>query len=82
MEKISITVRVPALDSTYDFIVPSNMAVRDAQQLMMKILNSEYGISDSTSDLMLFDRDDATVLRMECSFSQLGIGDGAKLVLM
>ena len=82
MEKISITVRVPALDNTYDFIVPSNMAVRDVQQLMMKILNSEYGISDSTSDLTLFDRDDATVLRMECSLSQLGIGDGAKLVLM
>lgn len=82
MEKISITVRVPVLDSTYDFIVPSNMAVRDVQQLMMKILNSEFGISDSTSDLTLFDRDDATVLRMECSLSQLGIGDGAKLVLM
>ena len=82
MEKISITVRVPALDNTYDFIVPSNMAVRDVQQLMMKILNSEFGISDSTSDLTLFDRDDATVLRMECSLSQLGIGDGAKLVLM
>ncbi|MBR3722527.1 MAG: hypothetical protein IKN12_07140 [Selenomonadaceae bacterium] len=82
MEKISVSVRVPALDNTYDFIVPSNMAVRDVEQLMMKILSSEYGISESVADLTLFDREDATVLRMECSLSQLGIGDGAKLVLM
>lgn len=82
MEKISVSVRVPALDNTYDFIVPSNMAVRDVEQLMMKILSSEYGISESIADLTLFDREDATVLRMECSLSQLGIGDGAKLVLM
>jgi len=25
MEKISITVKIPALDSTYDFIVPNNI---------------------------------------------------------
>ncbi len=82
MEKISITVRVPALGNTFDFIVPANMAVKDVQQLMMKILSSEYGISDSVSDLLLFDYEDATVLRLECSLTQLGIGDGAKLVLM
>ena len=28
MEKISITVKIPALDSTYDFIVPNNMSVK------------------------------------------------------
>lgn len=82
MEKISITVRVPALDNTYDFLVPSNMAVRNVQQLIMKILSSEYGISDNISDLTLFDYEDATVLRTECSLSQLGLSDGAKLVLL
>lgn len=73
---------MPALDSTYDFIVPCNMAVRDVQLLIMKIIISEYGISDSLKNLVLFDQEDATVLRMECSFSQLGISDGAKLVLL
>ena len=47
MEKISITVKIPALDSTYDFIVPNNMSVKNAQNLMIRILNSEYGISDT-----------------------------------
>lgn len=82
MEKISITVKIPALDSTYDFIVPNNMSVENAQNLMIKILNSEYGISDKCTDVMLFDTSDSTALRRECSFAQLGISDGAKLLLI
>ena len=73
MEKISITVKIPALDSTYDFIVPNNMSVKNAQNLMIRILNSEYGISDKSADAMLFDTSDNTALRLECSFAQLGI---------
>lgn len=82
MEKISITVKIPALDGTYDFIVPNNMSIRDAQNLMIRILNSEYGVSDKSTDIMLFDMNDETALRLECSFAQLGISDGAKLLLI
>lgn len=82
MEKICISVKIPALDSTYNFIVPDNMSVRDAQGLMIKILHSEYGISDRSADTMLFDMGDNTALRLECSFAQLGISDGAKLLLI
>ncbi len=82
MEKISITVKIPALDSTYDFIVPDNMSIRNAQNLMIRILNSEYGISDVNTDVMLFDLNDNAALRLECSFAQLGISDGAKLLMI
>lgn len=82
MEKISITVEIPALSGTYDFIVPCNMSIRNAQNLMIRILNSEYGISDQSGDVMLFDKEDNKALRMECSFAQLGISDGAKLLLI
>lgn len=82
MEKISITVKIPALDNTYDFIVPNNMSVRNAQNLIIRILNSEYGVSSKNSDAMLFDMSDRTALRLECSFAQLGISDGAKLILI
>ena len=44
MEKISVTVEIPALNSTYDFVVPGNMSIRNAQNLMIRILNSEYGL--------------------------------------
>lgn len=82
MEKISVTVKIPALGSTYDFIVPSNMSIRNAQNLMIRILNSEFGISDVNTDVMLFDLADNAALRLECSFAQLGISDGAKLVMV
>lgn len=82
MEKISVTVRVPALDSTFDFLVPSNMAVCEVQKLMIRILNSEYNVSNSIENLVLFDKETATVLRSECSFGQLCIGDGSKLILI
>lgn len=82
MEKISITVKIPALGSTYDFIVPNNMSIRNAQNLMIRILNSEYGISDKTTDVVLVDMNDQQALRLECSFAQLGISDGAKLLLI
>ena len=31
---------------------------------------------------MLFDTEDNLALRLECSFAQLGISDGAKLLLI
>lgn len=82
MEKISITVKIPALGNTYNFIVPNNMSIRNAQNLMIRILNSEYGISDVNTDVMLFDLNDNAALRLECSFAQLGISDGAKLLMV
>ncbi|MCI8308420.1 MAG: hypothetical protein HFH14_10285 [Lachnospiraceae bacterium] len=82
MEKVSVTVRAPALHGSYDFIVPDNMAVRDVQNLMVKILESEYGVSGKSDDFMLLDMSDGEVLRLECSFKQLGISDGARLMLV
>lgn len=82
MEKISITVEVPALNATHDFIVPNNMSVRNAKNLMVRILSSEYGISDDGSDTMLFDKEDNKALRLECSFAQNDISDGAKLLMI
>lgn len=82
MGKISVTVIIPALNHTYEFMVPNNMSVRDVQQLMIRILSSEYGISDRNTDVMIFDMEDGNVLRLECSFAQLGISDGAKLLMI
>lgn len=82
MEKLSLTVRIPALDGSYDFIVPSTMSVNDALELMLRILNSEFGVSDRNVDVMLFDEADGSSLRPECSFAQLGVPDGAKLLMI
>ncbi len=82
MRKIPVTVRIPAINGDYDFLIPDNMSVLDAEKLMIRILSSEYGLSDNSSDLLLIDMKDGKSLRTECSFSQLGIVDGAKLMLL
>lgn len=82
MRKIPVTVRIPAIHGNYEFLIPDNMSVADAQKLMVRILNSEYGIADNSSDLILIDEKDGKSLRPECSVSQLGITDGAKLILL
>ena len=82
MEKISVAVEIPALNGSYDFVVPSSMSVQNAQNLMIRILDSEYGVSGKSTDAMLFDKNDGKALRMECSFAQLNISDGARLLLI
>ena len=82
MEKISININIPAIGNRYEFLVPDSMSIQDAQNLIIRILSSEYGISKNNTDLMLFDLKDNLALRLECSFSQLGISDGARLLLI
>lgn len=82
MEKVSVTVRIPALEGTYEFVVPNDMAIRNVQMLMIRILNSEYGVKENFSDAILFDMDDLKALNVDCSFEQLNIVDGAKLLLV
>lgn len=82
MEKIAVTVKIPALDNVYEFLVPNCMPVKNVLSLMVRIISSEYGILDTSDGLMLFDMSDHTALPSECSFEQLGICDGAKLLMI
>ena len=81
MKKIPVSVHIPAMRGTYEFLIPDSMSVADVQKLMVRILSSEYGVVENSSDLLLVDEKDGKSLRAECSLSQLGITDGAKLVL-
>ena len=54
----------------------------ECADLMIRILDSEYGVSGKSTDAMLFDKNDGKALRMECSFAQLNISDGARLLLI
>lgn len=82
MDKVAVTVRIPALDNKFEFIVPNSMPVNNVLNLMIRILKSEYGISDSSNGVMLFDMSDQTALPPECTFAQLDICDGAKLLMI
>jgi len=82
MTKISVSVNVPAIGHSHEFLIPKTMAVRNVIQLMVSILASEYGVSNSISDITLIDESDGKALKAEFSFSQLGVSDGTKLILI
>jgi len=82
MKKLSVSVDIPAIGARHDFLIPSSMAIKNVIELMLKVLASEYGISDDISDLTLIGKEDARMLEDEYNFSQLGIADGAKLIMI
>jgi hypothetical protein len=81
MGKITIMVRIPALDEKYEFAVPESMSVMNGVKLMIRILNQEYGVTFGLANVILIDMADGLALRPECSFRQQGIVDGANLML-
>ncbi len=81
-DKIFITVRIPALGGVYNFAVPQNMLVEDAKKLMIRILSSEYGISDNIEDVNLFDTKDGKMLDVHNSFLIQCITSGTELMLV
>ena len=82
MEKISLSIRIPALDIDHDFIIPSTMSIMDVRQLIVNILVSEYGIKKQVNEISLIDMVDGKALRLDASLDQQGVGDGAKLILL
>ena len=54
----------------------------DVRQLVADILFSEYSVKNLVSNIVFIDKSDGKALRMDASFAQMGIGDGAKLVLL
>ena len=80
MKKIPITIWVPALSGTYDFLVPDTLAAQEVQQLAARLLDAEFRLPEERAPT-LFDLSDGRALRPECSFAQLGSSAGAKLAL-
>lgn len=79
--QISLRVWVPAVRRTHDFLVPPAMSASKAAVLMIAALSEEYGVSKSSRGAALFDRSDGTMLRGDCSLTQMGISNGAELIL-
>ncbi|MGM9583453.1 MAG: hypothetical protein ACI3WU_07030 [Phascolarctobacterium sp.] len=82
MDKLTVSIRIPALDVTHDFMVPSTMKIVDVRQLVVDILSSEYGVKKSDTDITFVDHKDGRHLSMDVNLDQLGIGDGASLIML
>lgn len=83
-ETLAVNVLVAPLNTEHCFIVPGNMAVGIAVELMIQILSDEYlginPVSPGKSRLVL--RNSGKVLDYACSFKQLSITQGESLVLV
>ncbi|WP_105614145.1 hypothetical protein [Vallitalea okinawensis] len=81
--KISLTVDVPSLGSSFDFLVPESMDVHKIIKLIAKVLYEEYrGIKFEIQELMLINTATNLVLNKEISCKHLGIVNGSKLILI
>jgi len=83
MKKLSINVIVPAVGDEMEFQIPEVMRVDTALRLISRIIVDTYpGINVAPAQLTLVRLSDLHALRHDCSFAQMDILDGTRMLLM
>ena len=84
VEKVSINVKVVSLHTEHNFLIPWEMGVKDATQLIVQTLQEEYpSVKHSATDVhLLMQLSSGKILDAGCSFKQLGIIQGESLLLI
>ena len=83
VETLSLNVSIPSINVTHNFIVPTDMSVETAINLMMQTLSEEYpGVHRSMlKGNALIQKKSGKVLADGCSFKQLRMMQGEDLLL-
>lgn len=81
VEKISVHVRVIALNVEHNYLIPQHMCVAEAVELIYKTLLEEYPGIKQANDVKgsLVQCSTGLMLSPGCSFLQLGIHQGERL---
>ncbi|MBQ7016911.1 MAG: hypothetical protein IKL38_09005 [Firmicutes bacterium] len=81
VEKISVHVRVSALNVEHNYLIPQHMSVMEAAELIQKTLLEEYPGIKQVSSIRgaLIQQSTGLVLDPGCNFKQLGIHQGERL---
>jgi len=80
---IALRVKIPGLGTTHDFLIPQDMLVQKAVQLIAKVLREEYPAAGAeTSVSMLMQVSSGLVLDNKSTLSQQEIGNGEEFVLL
>ena len=84
VEKISVNIKVVGLNVEHNFLIPWDMSVSDAVELVIKALCEEYPNVKNTSPAghALMQASSGKVLERSCSFKQLGIVQGERMILI
>ena len=84
VEKISLNVEIVPLNLEHNFLVPMDMNVESAATLIVKTILDEYpGVRGAGANVsLLIQASSGKALDNRCSFRQLGIVQGERLILM
>ena len=84
VEQISINIKVVGLNVEHNFLVPREMSVYDAVELIVRALRDEYPgvMNNSSASHALMQASSGKILNQSCSFKQLGIVQGDRMILI
>ncbi len=83
VDKISINISVLSLNVQHNFLVPADMSVADAIALVAQTILEEYpGVRRPLEGNRMIYASNGKLLNPACSFSQLGVVSGEKIILI
>jgi hypothetical protein len=84
VEKISVSVKIAALNVEHNFLIPCDMTVSDATALVVKSVAEEYrgAAIKSTHEYVLMRSSDGKLLDRSCTFKQLDVVQGERLIFI
>ena len=82
--KVSINIKIPGLNLIHNFLIPLDMSVASATELVIQMLCDEYpGVQNSRmKPHFLMQESSGKMLNSTCSCAQLKLADGEILVLI
>lgn len=83
IEKISINVIVPGINTTHNYMVPAEMIVSSMIDLILQTLSQEYPdvCCNKHDSHVLIQASSGKILASDCGLSRLGIINGERLIL-
>ena len=84
VKNISLNVEIVSLNIQHNFLIPEEMNVDTATSLIVKTVSDEYpGVKRAPGHMnLLLHAGSGKILDTKCSFKQLGISQGERLILM
>lgn len=83
MDKVLVSVRVPAMDETYDIFLPPESPMYEVQELIKKAVSAmSHGQYLTGTDSILCFGNNGGIVNINLSVRELGIRNGSRLILI
>lgn len=83
MDKVLVSVRVPAMDETYDMFLPESSPMYEVQELIKKAVSTlSHGQYIAGRDSILCFGNNGGIININLSARELGIRNGSRLILI